>query len=105
MMREDMRQISVATGTAAILAAWTVITIAQTPKGGLPLDPMRERGASVTPAYEGWYPNADGSFSLLLGYYNRNTKEPLDIPIGPNNRIEPGPADQGQPTHFETGRQ
>jgi hypothetical protein len=29
----------------------------------------------------------------------------LDIPPGPHNRIEPGGADQGQPTHFLTGRQ
>ena len=57
------------------------------------------------PAFEGWYPNADGSFSLLIGYYNRNSKEALDIPIGPNNRIEPGEPDQGQPTYFEIGRQ
>jgi len=42
---------------------------------------------------------------MLLGYYNRNQKEALDIPIGPNNRVEPGPPDQGQPTHFEIGRQ
>ncbi len=43
--------------------------------------------------------------SLLVGYFNRNTKQELDIPIGPNNRIEPGGPDQGQPTHFLTGRQ
>jgi hypothetical protein len=42
---------------------------------------------------------------VLLGYYNRNSKETLDIPVGPNNRVEPGPVDQGQPTFFETGRQ
>ena len=28
----------------------------------------------------------------------------LDIPIGPENRIEPGGPDQGQPTHFLVGR-
>ena len=44
-------------------------------------------------------------FSLLLGYYNRNQKQELDIPIGPDNRIEPGGPDRGQPTHFLTGRQ
>ena len=71
----------------------------------LPLGPARERGASITPAFEGWYQNADGSYSLLVGYYNRNTKETIDIPVGPNNRIEPGNVDQGQPTHFQTGRQ
>ena len=78
---------------------------AQRPPSTLPLDPQRERGASITPAYEGWYSNPDGSFSLLIGYYNRNSKETLDIPVGPNNRIEPGGPDQGQPTYFEVGRQ
>jgi hypothetical protein len=71
----------------------------------LPLGPPRERGVSVTPAYEGWYQNADGTYSLLVGYFNRNKGEALDIPVGPNNRIEPGPIDQGQPTHFQIGRQ
>jgi len=66
---------------------------------------VRERGSSVTGAYEGWYYNKDGSVSLLVGYFNRNTKQEFDIPVGPNNRIEPGGPDQGQPTHFGTGRQ
>jgi hypothetical protein len=74
-------------------------------QAGLPLEPQHERGASITPAYEGWYPNPDGSFTILVGYYNRNARQTLDIPVGPNNRIEPGDADQGQPTHFEIGRQ
>src|SRR5207245_7983944 len=46
-----------------------------------------------------------GSVRILVGYFNRNIKQELDIPAGPNNRIEPGGPDQGQPTHFETGRQ
>jgi hypothetical protein len=95
----------IAIALAAAIAGWTAAAGAQRPQTTLPLDPPRERGTSVTPAYEGWFPNADGSFSLLVGYFNRNGKETLDIPIGPNNRIEPGPADQGQPTHFEVGRQ
>jgi hypothetical protein len=77
----------------------------QTPSP-LPLsNPIRERGSSVTGAYEGWYRNKDGSVSVLVGYFNRNTKQELDIPVGPNNRVEPGGPDQGQPTHFLTGRQ
>jgi hypothetical protein len=40
-----------------------------------------------------------------VGYYNRNLKQEMDIPVGPNNRIEPGGPDQGQPTHFLPGRQ
>src|SRR5881397_708468 len=88
----------------AVAASW-VLGAAQRAQPNLPLDPQRERGASITPGYEGWYANPDGSFSMLIGYYNRNTKEALDIPVGPNNRIEPGGPDQGQPTHFEVGRQ
>src|SRR5678815_2134707 len=71
----------------------------------LPLEPTHETGANVTGAFEGWYKTPDGSFNLVLGYFNRNTKQELDVPIGPNNRIEPGGPDLGQPTHFLTGRQ
>ena len=71
----------------------------------LPLEPAHDSGQSVTAAYEGWYHNPDGTFSLLIGYYNRNMKQELDVPIGPDNKIEPGGPDQGQPTHFVPGRQ
>lgn len=71
----------------------------------LPLEPPHDAGSSVTGAFEGWFKNADGSFSLLLGYYNRNQKQEIDVPIGPDNRIEPGGPDRGQPTHFLPGRQ
>ena len=42
---------------------------------------------------------------LSFGYFNRNYEQELDIPTGPDNKIEPGPADQGQPTHFVPRRQ
>jgi hypothetical protein len=71
----------------------------------LPFEPQHQSGASITGAFEGWFKNADGSHTLLFGYFNRNTKEDLDIPAGDNNRVEPGGPDQGQPTHFLTGRQ
>jgi hypothetical protein len=69
------------------------------------MEPPHDSGQSVTAAYEGWFANPDGSFSILFGYFNRNQKQELDLPIGPDNRIEPGGPDQGQPTHFLTGRQ
>jgi hypothetical protein len=71
----------------------------------LPVEPPHDSGQSVTAAYEGWFPNPDGSISLLFGYFNRNLKQELDIPVGPENRVEPGGPDQGQPTHFLTRRQ
>lgn len=70
----------------------------------LPTEPAHESGQSITGAFEGWFPNPDGSFSILLGYYNRNQRQDLDIPVGLANRIEPGGPDQGQPTHFLPGR-
>jgi hypothetical protein len=70
----------------------------------LVMEPLKDSGLNVYPAFEGWFQNPDGSYSLLIGYYNRNKKQVLDIPIGPENRIEPGGPDQGQPTHFLVGR-
>jgi hypothetical protein len=57
-------------------------------------------GQDVSPAYEGWEENPDGSFNLVFGYMNRNWKEEIDAPIGADNNIEPGGPDQGQPTHL-----
>tara|TARA_B100000809_G_scaffold264807_1_gene321700 strand:- start:1255 stop:2064 length:810 start_codon:yes stop_codon:yes gene_type:complete len=57
-------------------------------------------GQSISPAYEGWEQNADGSFDLVFGYMNRNWEQVVDVPVGPENSIEPGDSDQGQPTHF-----
>ena len=64
-----------------------------------------DSGQGVAPAFEGWYRNADGTFTLSFGYFNRNYREALDVPVGPNNSFEPAPADLGQPTHFLPRRQ
>jgi hypothetical protein len=71
----------------------------------LPSEPPRQFGAGVTGAFEGWFKNDDGSISFLVGYLNRNRAREVEVPIGPNNRIEPGGPDVGQPTHFLPGRQ
>jgi hypothetical protein len=93
---------------AIVLACWTLVWAtrpASGQSGQLPMEPLHTAGQSVTPAYEGWFKNPNGGFSLLFGYFNRNMKEELDIPVGPNNNIEPGGPDQGQPTHFLAQRQ
>ena len=86
---------------AAIMLAGVVLFAAPQ----LPLEPKHDSGQGVTGAFEGWYKNPDGTFNILIGYYNRNLKQDLEIPVGPNNKIEPGGPDQGQPTHFLPGRQ
>lgn len=90
----------------AVAVCAALACLAGAPAGAqtLPVEPLMDSGSNIFPAYEGWYQNADGSYTLLAGYYNRNKKQVLDIPIGPANRIEPGGPDQGQPTHFVVGR-
>ena len=58
------------------------------------------RGMHVAPIYEGWTRNADGTYDVWFGYLNRNWEEMLHVPVGPDNRIEPGGPDRGQPTVF-----
>jgi hypothetical protein len=62
-------------------------------------------GQDVVPVYEGWLRNADGTFTMVFGYFNRNWREELAIPPGPENFLAPGQADQGQPTFFTPRRQ
>ena len=70
----------------------------------LPNEPFRQFGTSVTGAFEGWFSAPDGDRYFLIGYLNRNNNEAIDVPIGPNNHIDPGGPDMGQPTHFLPGR-
>src|SRR5688572_3278053 len=88
----------------ALAAGWSAIARGQA-SPTLPIEPVKESGQSVTGAFEGWYDNPDGSHTLLVGYFNRNSKQSLDIPVGPNNRIEPSGPDYGQPTYFQPRRQ
>jgi hypothetical protein len=78
-----------------LLVALAVAVVSQRPDAQTYL-----RGQNVSPAFEGWEEDADGAKYFLFGYMNRNWEEELDVPIGPDNSIEPGGPDQGQPTHF-----
>jgi len=62
-------------------------------------------GQDVQPVFEGWLRNADGTFTMVFGYFNRNWQEELAIPAGPDNKLEPGDPDRGQPTYFLPRRQ
>ena len=81
-------------------AALLLLNAQQSPFPGVPYN----RGQDVSPTFDGWEKNPDGSFSMWFGYYNRNTDESLDIPVGPDNSLDLGTGDQGQPTHFYSGR-
>ena len=96
------RQPAVITGVVGVIvvASWTLLAAAQ-----LPLAPVGTRGQTITPVYEGWFPNPDGTFSMSWGYFNRNSAEIIQIPIGADNRIERSGPDSRQPTHFLPRRQ
>ncbi len=66
----------------------------------LPLAPILPKGDEVAPFFEGWYRNDDGTFTLSFGFFNLNSEQVLDIPIGPDNFVEPAEFDGMQPTHF-----
>ena len=79
----------------AVLVVVAVAAASASPRAQQPTT-----GLNIAPVYEGWEQNADGSFDLLFGYFNRNWNEWIDLPVGVANSIEPGGPDQGQPTHF-----
>ena len=89
------------------LVGWAIATprAVQQARAPLVLEPLGATGEAIYPALEGWGPDKNGDTLILLGYYNRNKTQELDIPIGPDNRIEPAGPDFGQPTHFYAGRQ
>jgi hypothetical protein len=58
------------------------------------------RGQNISPAFEGWEEDPDGTRYFVFGYMNRNWEEEMDVPVGPDNTIAPGGPDMGQPTHF-----
>ena len=71
---------------------------------GFPLTQPKASGDIVAPMFNGWVPHEDGSVTMVFGFANRNREEIVDIPLGPNNYIEPAQFDGVQPTHFPTYR-
>ena len=61
------------------------------------------RGQDISPTFDGWQRNADGTFTFYYGYYNRNSQQAVDVPVGPDNTLDVG-GDRGQPTHFYPSR-
>ena len=95
-----MNSIRFRSGVPAVLAVILALPLEAQQVQRLPLAPIPPTGEPVAPFFEGWYRNSDGTFALSYGFFNLNTEEILDIPIGPDNFIEPAEFDGDQPTHF-----
>ena len=95
----------------ALAIAVVIVTCAGRPEGlrnQLPTELPSTKfnsGQDIQPYFEGWIRNRDGSFDMVFGYLNRNWQEELAIPAGPDNVVEPGGPDKGQPTYFLPRRQ
>jgi len=91
-----------------ILAALLVVAGVEAVAAQLPTELPSTKfksGQDVVPYFEGWIRNKDGSFDLVFGYFNRNWEEEIAIAPGPDNLVEPGGPDRGQPTYFLPRRQ
>ena len=87
-------------GTISWFATLVVLTVVASPVLARAQSLTYMSGQNVSPAYEGWEEEADGTRYFVFGYMNRNWQEELDVAVGADNGFSPGTADQGQPTHF-----
>lgn len=65
--------------------------------------PLGTRGATgefVAPMFNGWIMNEDRSVTMIFGFANQNRSATVDVPLGPNNSLEPAQFQGAQPTHF-----
>jgi hypothetical protein len=96
----ERRKVRVLLGVAVGGALLIATILAAGEWRGLGAQGIPYSGEDIAPVYEGWRNNPDGTIDLLFGYFNRNQQQELDIPVGPDNTLEPGGPDQSQPTHF-----
>jgi hypothetical protein len=65
-----------------------------------PLSTRGTTGEIVAPMFNGWIANEDGSTTMIFGFANQNRTATVDVPLGPNNKLEPAQLQGAQPTHF-----
>ena len=90
--------------TRRALAALAAAALLSLPAPSEAQEIVRPDLKTISPVFDGWLRNPDGSFTLFFGYFNRNSGE-TPIPVGPDNEVRPAPDDRGQPTNFLPLRQ
>lgn len=93
------RRLDLGVLSLVLVAASQTPVDAQVPLPQL-LAPPSPNANVVSPFFEGWYENPDGTYTLSFGYFNRNMEEPVNVPLGEDNFIEPAQFNGTQVTHF-----
>lgn len=83
----------------AVLSASVQPALAQNVRD-FPLAPTSTSGNFVAPYFDGFYQNPDSTWTLSFGFLNRNNEALIEIPVGPNNYMEPAEFDGMQATTF-----
>ncbi|MCB0035794.1 MAG: right-handed parallel beta-helix repeat-containing protein, partial [Anaerolineales bacterium] len=78
------------------------VTVAEDVPGSLSFGNFRMK---LSPVLECVYTPQGSLTSYALYGYNNVDTDPVNQPIGGDNKFTPAPQDQGQPTEFATGRQ
>jgi hypothetical protein len=105
-MMNNVKQLAALALAGAVMGLTATPLYAQLPEHlrDYPLATRGASGESVAPMFNGWIANEDGSVQMLFGFANQNRETIVDIPLGPNNFIEPSEFDGVQPTHFPVYR-
>jgi hypothetical protein len=101
-----LRRITTTLGVTVVLAAILPLAVEAQDwtRREYPLAPPNSNRNFVAPYFDGFYPNADGTFTISFGYMNRNDADQIEIALGTDNFIEPAEFDGGQPTAFQVVR-
>lgn len=99
---KKMNKLAFGVLSALLAGAVTTQAVAQLPEHlrDYNLATRGAKGESVAPMFNGWFKNEDGSVTMMFGFANQNREQIVDVPLGPNNYIEPKQFDGVQPTHF-----
>ena len=75
----------------------------QSDEGSENTQALTQLSASIQPILDCVVDGENGTFTAYFGFSN-SSGETVNVAVGPNNYVSPGPTDQGQPTTFEAGR-
>ena len=71
-----------------------VVTLLALPLSSFAQEIIQPDLKTISPVFDGWLRNSDGTITLFFGYFNRNLNE-TPIAVGSNNGVAQEPEDRG----------